>query len=339
MHRAHRSRHPRASIAFATVVLAVLHPAARAQKPAAPVAPVVAKVDTLHGDVRVDNYFWMREKANPKVISYLESENAYTALSTKRTEPLQDTLYREMLGRVKETDLSVPYLDNGYWYYSRTEKGKNYPILCRKKGSLEAREEVFLDQNALAAAKKFFSVGETEVSPDGARLAYLEDTTALRVYTLYVKDLRTGRTLSDTIAQVVPGLAWASDNRTLFYMTADSARRNNAVWRHVIGEPRAKDVKVFQDDDVLNDVGVQRAKSGKFILISDGGYSSSEWRMIPAAAPTTTARVIAPRKSNVEYSVDHVDGAFLMVTNDGARNFKVVRIPEGDFSPAGWSDW
>jgi oligopeptidase B len=333
-------RGPRTStVAFAAVALAVASCAALAQRPAPPVAPVIPRTDTLHGDVRVDNYFWLREKTNPKVVSYLESENAYTAAAMKQTEPLQDTLYREMLARIKETDLSVPYLENGYWYYSRTEKGKNYPILCRKKGTLGAAEDVFLDENVLATGKKFFSLGGTEVSPDGARLAYLEDTTALRVFTLYVKDLRTGRTLSDTIGAVVPGLAWANDNRTLFYMTADSARRNNAVWRHVIGDPRSKDVKVFQDDDLLNNVGVQRSKSGKFIFISDDGFTTSEWRVIPTAAPTGPARVIATRKPAVEYSVDHIDGAFLMVTNDGARNFKVVRIPEGDFSPAAWTDW
>jgi oligopeptidase B len=326
-------------LASATLALSALAPLARAQQLAPPVAPVVARVDTLHGDVRVDNYFWLREKTNPKVIAYLESENAYTLAAMKHTDVLQDKLYQEMLSRIKETDLSVPFRENGYWYYSRTEKGKNYPILCRKLGSLDAKEEVYLDENALATGKKFFSLGGTEVSPDGARIAYLQDTTALRVFTLYVKDLKSGRMLSDTIAAVVPGLAWANDNHTLFYMTADSARRNNAVWRHVVGDPRSKDVKVYQDDDVLNNVGVGRSKSGKFVLISDDGFTSSESRVIPTANPTAVARVIAPRKANVEYSIDHIDGAFLMVTNDGARNFKVVRIPENDFSPAQWTDW
>ncbi|MEP6691073.1 MAG: S9 family peptidase [Gemmatimonadaceae bacterium] len=329
-------------VATVTVALLALAPVAGAQQaglPAVPIAPIIARVDTLYGDVRVDNYFWLREKTNPKVIAYLESENAYAIAGTKHTDALQDKLYREMLGRIKETDLSVPFRDNGYWYYSRTEKGKSYPILCRKRGSVEAKEEIYLDENALAAGKKFFSLGGTDVSPDAGLLAYLQDTTALRVYTLYVKDLRTGRMLTDTISEVVPGVAWADDNRTLFYMTADSARRNNAVWRHVIGEPRSKDVKVYQDDDVLNNVGVSRSKSGKFVMISDDGFTSSEWRVIPTATPTAAARVIAPRKANVEYSVDHIDGAFLMLTNDGARNFKVVRIPERDFSPRKWTDW
>ena len=326
-------------LASVALVLSVLAPTLAAQQPAPPLAQQIPRVDTLHGDVRVDNYFWLREKDNPKVLAYLDSENAYTAAGMKHTEALQRTLYGEMLGRIKETDLSVPYRDNGYWYYSRTEQGKSYPILCRKHGSLAAKEEVYLDENALAAGKKFFSVGDQGVSPDGRRLAYLEDTTALRVYTLYVKDLRTGRLLADTLGQIVPGLAWADDNRTIFYSTADSARRTNAVWRHVVGDPRSRDVKVYQDDDVLNNVGVGRSKSGKFVFIADDGFTSSEWRVIPTAAPTDAPRVIAPRRANVEYSVDHIAGAFLMVTNDDARNFKIVRIPENDFSPAKWTDW
>ena len=246
--------------------LCTLSAALAAQQPKPPVAQQIARIDTLHGDVRTDNYFWLREKSNPKVLAYLDSENAYTEAGMRHTQALQDKLYREMLGRIRETDLSVPYRDNGYWYYTRTEQGKAYPILCRKRGSLDAKEEVYLDENALAAGKKFFELGEKQVSPDGERLVYLQDTTALRVYTLLVKDLKTGQTLADTIGEVVPGVAWANDNRTIFYSTADSARRTNAVWRHVIGQPRASDLKVFQDDDLLNNVGVARSKSGKFVL-------------------------------------------------------------------------
>ena len=322
-----------------TVLVAGLHAQRAAPPVAPPVAQKLARVDTLHGDVRVDNYFWLREKTNPKVIAYLDSENAYTAVGMRHTEALQSKLYGEMLGRVKETDLTVPYRDKGYWYYSRTEQGKSYPILCRKRGTLDAKEEIYLDENALAAGKKFFSLGGVEISPDSRRVAYLQDTTALRVYTLYVKDLETGKLLTDTLGTIVPGLAWADDNRTLFYSTADSARRTNAVWRHVLGDPRSRDAKVFEDDDVLNNVNVGRTKSGKFVLIADDGFTSSEWRAIPTAAPTTAPRVLAPRRPNVQYAVDHIDGAFLMTTNDGAHNFKIVRIPEDDFSPAKWTDW
>src|SRR6187455_127063 len=184
-----------------------------AQAPAMtpPVATPKAKVDTLHGDVLTDNYFWIRDKTNPDVISYLNAENAYTELKMKHTEALQKKLYDEMLSRIKETDVSVPYRDNGYYYSTKTEKGKNYVIRVRQKGSLSAPEEVILDDNALASGKKFSQVGDWAVSPGNSRLAYLHDTTALRVYTLYVKELRTGKLLADSISRVVPSVAWAND--------------------------------------------------------------------------------------------------------------------------------
>ncbi len=303
-----------------------------------PSAKVIARIDTLHGDIRTDNYFWIREKTNPEVISYLNAENAYTAARMKHTEALQQRLYDEMLGRIKETDLSVPFRDHGYWYYNRTEKGKSYPIRLRKKGSLDAPEEVIIDENALAAGKKFSQLGDFAVSPGSSRLAYLHDTTALRVYTLYVKDLRTGALLGDSISSVVPSVAWANDT-VLFYQTADSARRSNAVWRHVLGTPKSSDVKVFQEDDVLDNVGVSRSKSGKYIYISDDGFTSSEWRMIPTATPTAMPQVIAMRRPNVEYGIDDIDGFFLMTTNDGARNFKVQRIPTNAVNSGQWVDW
>src|SRR5450759_1151022 len=304
-----------------------------------PSAKVIARIDTLHGDIRTDNYFSLRENTNPEVISYFNGTNAYTAAKMKHTEALHQRLYDEMLGRIKETDLSVPFRDHGYWYYNRTEKGKSYPIRLRKKGSLDAPEEVIIDENALAAGKKFSQLGDFAVSPGSSRLAYLHDTTALRVYTLYVKDLRTGALLGDSISSVVPSVAWANDT-VLFYQTADSARRSNAVWRHVLGTPKSSDVKVFQEDDVLDNVGVSRSKSGKYIYISDDGFTSSEWRMIPTATPTAMPQVIATRRPNVEYGIDDIDGAFLMTTNDGARNFKVRRLRETDLAQGQkWTDF
>ncbi|HXE57534.1 MAG TPA: S9 family peptidase [Gemmatimonadales bacterium] len=325
-------------------LLAVVTVSAEAQSapavvaPVPPVARVIPKIDTLHGEVRVDNYFWLREKRNPEVIAYLEAENAHTAAGMKHTEALQERLYRELLGRLKETDFTVPTRDGGYWYYTRTERGKSYPIFCRKKGRLDAAEEVVLDQNALAEGKKFHALGGFDVSPDGRLLVYLEDTTAFREYTLYVKDLETGR-LVDSIPGVWNGTAWADDNRTFFYMTADSAKRGNAVWRHVVGSPRRGDVKVFQEDDVLNNVTVFRSRSGKYVFIPADGFTSSEWRAIPTADPTAEPRVVAARRPNVEYSVEHADGFFLILTNDRARNFRIVRAPEADPSPANWTDW
>ena len=324
--------------ALSIVAVVIVAPPLAAQDPTPPVAKTIARIDTLHGDVRTDNYFWIREKTNPDVISYLNAENAYTTARMKHTEALQQKLYDEMLGRIKETDLSVPFRDNGYWYYNRTEKGKSYPIRLRKKGSLDAPEEIVIDENALAVGKKFSQLGDLAVSPGASRLAYLHDTTALRVYTLYVRDLSTGKLLGDSISSVVPSVAWANDS-VLFYQTADSARRSNAVWRHVLGTPKSSDVKVFQEDDVLDNVGVGRSKSGKYIYIQDDGFTSSEWRVIPTASPTAAPEVIAARRANVEYQIDDIDGSFLMTTNDGARNFKVRRLPTYALGTDAWTDF
>ena len=325
------------ALSLALSATGVAAPGAAGQEPSPPVALVIPKVDTLHGEIRTDNYFWLRHKSDPRVISYLEQENAYTAAKMKHTEPLQQRLYAEMLGRVKETDVSVPYRENGYLYWNATEKGKSYPVFMRRRAASGGRDEVVVDANALAVGKKFSQLGGLAVSPGGSRVAFLHDTTALRVYTLYVKDLASGTVLGDTISSVVPSIAWANDS-TLFYQTADSARRANAVWRHVVGRPRSSDVKVFQDDDVLNNVGVQRSKSGKYIMIADDGYTSSEWRVIPTAHPAAPLTVVMPRRPNVEYQVDHINGAFLMTTNDGARNFKVLSIPETKLGGQ-WSEW
>jgi oligopeptidase B len=303
-----------------------------------PVATIKPKIDTLHGDVRTDNYFWIREKANPDVISYLNAENAYTTARMKHTEALQQKLYDEMLGRIKETDVSVPYRDNGYLYWNATEKGKSYATFMRRRATAGSPDETVLDANALAIGKKFSQVGSLEVSPGGSRAAYLHDTTALRVYTLYVKDLASGKLLGDSISRVVPSIAWANDT-VFFYQTADSARRADAVWRHVLGTPRSSDVEVFHESDVLDNVGVGRTKSNKFIVISDDGFTSSESRVVPTANPFASPIVVAPRRANVEYQIDHIDGFFLMTTNDNARNFKVMRIADDKVGAGQWTEF
>src|SRR3954466_140103 len=311
-----------------------------AQAPAMlpPVATMKPKVDTLHGEIRTDNYFWIREKTNPDVIAYLNAENAYTEAKMKHTEGLQKKLYDEMLSRIKENDVSVPYRENGYLYWNATEKGKSYPIRMRRKATAGARDEVLMDENALAVGKKFSQLGDWAVSPGTTRFAYLHDTTALRVYTLYIKDLNTGKLLGDSISRVVPSIAWANDT-VLFYQTADSARRGDAVWRHVLGTPQSSDVQVFHESDVLENTGVNRSKSGKFIMIYDDGFTSSEARVIPTANPFAPAIVVAPRRPNVEYSLEHVDGSFLMTTNDGAQNFKVMRIPDNQVGTGQWTEF
>ena len=327
-------RHPlaaAAAVSFAVTTLASQAP------PSPPVAKKVPRVTTLHGVTLTDDYHWMRDKGSPEVTAYLEAENAYTEAGMKHTAALQETLYAEMLGRIKESDQQVPYRDGDYFYYTRTEEGKGYPIYCRKKGSLDAPEEVFLDQNALAEGKKFHALGGLNVSPDGRTLIYLEDLTAFREYTLYVKDLTTGRIL-ESIPKVWNGNAWADDNRTFFYMTADPAKRGDTVWRHVIGTPHAQDVKVFHQPDTLTNVGVGRTLSGEYIAIGQGSFTSSEWRVIPTARPTAEMRLIAPRRPGVEYSLEHGGGYFYMLTNDGARNFKIRRAKDVP-GTLEWTDW
>jgi oligopeptidase B len=306
--------------------------------PNPPVAKIDPKVTTLHNEKLVDNYHWLREKGSPEVTAYLEAENAYSEAGTKHTAALQEVLYAELLGRIRETDANVPYLKNGYWYYSRTEQGKSYPIFCRKKGTLEAPEEIVLDQNDLAAGKKFHALGGMDVSPDGSKLLYLEDLTAFREYTLHVRDLAQGRNI-ESIPNVWNGTAWADDNQTFFYMTADAAKRGNAVWRHVIGSPRAQDVNVFREDNNLYNVTVLRSRSEKFIFIPADGFTSSEWRAIPSATPAVAPKVIQSRRPNVEYSVEHGGGFFYIHTNDQAKNFKIVRVSDSESAAIKRQDW
>jgi len=262
-------------------------------------------VDTLHGDVRRDDWHWLRNREDPAVIRYLEAENAYTEARTAALKPLADRVYQEMLSRIKQTDLSVPVFRDGYWYYAKTYEGKQYPALARRRGSLAAPEEVYLDQNELAAGKAFHSLGGVSTSPDGRYVAVLEDTVALRHFTLRVKDTQTGEWLPETIANLIEGLAWANDNRTLFYQKADGANRANAVWRHVLGTPVAQDTEVYRDDDVLFSVDVSRTKSGAYVQITSASYTSAETRVIPADRPMEPARVLLPRQPGVEHSAVH----------------------------------
>jgi oligopeptidase B len=286
-------------------------------------------VDTLHGDVRRDDWFWLRNREDPAVIRYLEAENAHTEARTAHLKPLAERVYQEMLGRIQQTDLSVPVFRDGYWYYSRTFEGKQYPAFARKKGTLVAAEEIYLDQNVLAEGKAYHGLGGVSTSPDGRYVAFLEDTVALRHYTLRVKDTQTGAYLPDAVANLIEGLAWASDNRTLFYQKADSANRANAVWRHVLGTPVAQDAEVYRDDDVLFNVGVSRTKSGAYIQITSESFTSSETRVISADRPMEAARVLLPRQPGVEHSASHWGDRWLVTTNaGGATNFKVVTLPE-----------
>ena len=260
--------------------------------PHPPVAKKQAKTTALHGVTLIDDYHWLRDKTDPDVTAYLEAENACTEAGTQHLAALRERLYREMLGRIKETDTNVPVRDGGYWYYTRTEEGQAYAIFCRRQETLDAPEQVYLDQNQLAAGQKFHAFGGIDVSPDGTTLLYLEDLTAFREYTLYVKDLTTGALL-ESIPNVWNGTAWADDSRTFFYVTPDAAKRGDTVWRHVIGTSRDQDVRVFHEPNPLYNVSVGRSRSDQYVFIAADGYTTSEWRAIPSAAPAAAPRVIA----------------------------------------------
>ena len=299
--------------------------------PTPPVAKKVPKIDVLHGDARQDDYFWLREKDNPEVLAYLRDENAYTTDALKPTEGSQEALYEEMLARIKEDDSSVPYRRGGHFYYSRTEKGKQYAIHCRKTGRLDAPEEVILDLNALAAGHPFFSLGAYTVSDDGHLLAYSTDITGFREYTLYVKDLRTGTLRPGTIEKVA-SVAWAADNATIFYVTEDEAKRPYRLWRHRPGQPGGD--LVYEETDQLFRIGVERSRSRAYLFLGAGSFTSSEWRYLRADDPGGAWRLLTPREKDHEYAVDHGGDRFYLRTNGGGqRNFRLVTAPVDDPRP------
>jgi oligopeptidase B len=322
-------------VVIATAI-ASLPAAAQTTAVTPPVARIVPRVDTVNGDVRIDNYFWMRNRKDSSVIKYLEAENAYTAAMTKHMEAAQDRLYKEILGRIKETDLSVPYKRAGYWYYTKTEAGKQYPIFARRKGSLSAAEEIILDQNELAKGKQFLTVTAVEPSPDAQRLAFIVDTTGYEDFTVMVKDLRTGAILPDRLSHVSWGVAWSTDGRTIFYTTEDSAKRTDKVWRHTLGRPQTSDVTVYHDPDVLFNVRLAQSKSGDYVFVASDAFNASEWHYVPANRPESPLEVIVPRRTGHEYSVTQQGNRFLIVTNDSAQNFRLVAAPVTDPSPKNW---
>jgi len=304
-----------------------------------PVARPLAHKTELHGDSLIDNYFWLREKKNPDVVAYLEAENAYTAAVMKPTEELQSKLYKEMLGRIKQTDLSVPYRDRGYWYYTRTEEGKQYPIACRKKGSMDAAEEVTLDLNVLAKGEKFLRVDEVEVSDDGNLLAYLIDTTGFREYYLSVKDLQTGKLVESRFVKAVRS-EWAADSKTLFYLTEYHAKRSHKLWRHTLGEPKDKDILIYEEKDELYRLSVSRSRDRKYLFRTSHSSTTTEQWYLPADNPAGEWKPILPREERHEYTADHRDGLFYIRTNRGdATNFKVVTCPVDKPEPANWKDF
>jgi len=305
--------------------------------PKPPMAEKKAKTTNIHGETLVDDYFWLREKSNPAVLAHLKAEDAYTESVMKPTVALQDKLYSEMLSHIKQTDTNVPYRWGNYFYYSRTEEGKQYPIYCRKSGSVDAPEEIILDQNELAKGQKFMSLGMFSPTHDGTLLAYSTDNTGYRQFTLHVKDLRTGQVLPDT-AERVNNLSWSSDNKTVFYVTEDAVtKRSDKFWRHVLGTDKTD--LVYEEKDELFDIGTGNSRDNAVIILGAYSKTSTEIRYLPTNDPNAALKVILPRQPDHEYDVDHRGDLFYIRTNKGAKNFRVVTAPVSDPSEKNWKEF
>ena len=318
---------------FAMTALALTAIADEVAKP--PVAKKVPKTLTLHGEERVDEYGWLREKTNPDVISYLDAENAYADAQTKPIEGLSKQLYDEMLGRIKQTDVNVPWRRSGYFYYTRTVEGKQYPIFARKKGSVDAEEEILVDVNQLAEGKKFMSVGAFVVSDDTNLLAFTTDDNGYRQYKLHIKDLRTGK-VTENVAQRVGNVEWAKDNKTIIYSTENDAKRSDRIYRHVLGTD--EHTVIYEEKDELYDVYPDRTRSGDFIFLTSESKTTNEVRLIPAAKPDTAPVVMIPRKTDHKYYPDHRGDLFYFMTNDAGINYRVVTAPVMNYAQSNWKE-
>ena len=305
--------------------------------PQPPMAEKKAKTTNIHGTTLVDDYFWLREKANPAVMTHLQAEDSYTQTVMKPTAALQEKLYNEMLSHIKQTDTNVPYRDGNYFYYSRTEEGKQYPIFCRKKGSLDAPEEIVLDVNELAKGQKFMSVDVFNPSDDGNLLAYSTDNTGYRQYTLQIKDLRTGQLFPEKIERV-NAVAWANDNKTLFYVTEDAVtKRSDKFFRHVLGTN--KNDLIYEEKDELFDIGAFRTRDKAMIFLESASKTSTEVLYLRADDPNGTLKVVLPRQQLHEYDVDHRQNLFYIRTNKDAKNFRIVTAPINDPSEKNWKEF
>jgi oligopeptidase B len=308
----------------------------RPRAPSPPVAHRHIREFELHGDLHRDPYDWLRDKTSPEVLAYLSAENAYLADVMAPLRGLEAELYQELVGRVPETDVSVPYRFGDHLYYVRTEAGKQYAIHCRRRGSLDAPEEVILDLNELAWGEKFIGLGAFEVSDDGNLLAYTIDNTGFREFSLYVEDLRSGAVLADRI-RCVKSVAWAADNRTLFYVVDDRAKRPYRLFRHQLGSGRPDDL-VYEETDDRFMLAVTRTRSRAFVLLEATSHTTGEVQFVPADRPDEPLRPIAPRAHGHEYDVDHAGDRFYIRTNDRGRNFRIVTAPVAAPGPEQWTE-
>jgi oligopeptidase B len=298
-----------------------------------PVAKQVPYSFELHGNTIEDPYAWIKDKKNPETISYIKSENAYREAVMKPTLKFQDKLYKEIIGRIQEDDSDVPVYDNGYWYYGRTVKGKEYGLVCRKKGSLAAKEEILMDQNLAAKGQKFFSLGDSSVSPNNKLWAYTTDTTGFREYQLFIKDLSTGKVLKDRPGKVV-GLTWASDNKSIYIVTEDAAKRWNKLWRYTIGSGKRE--LIYEEKDELFWVSISESTDDQYLFLSVGSKDTNEVRFFKLSDAKPQPKLIKPRGGTSQYAVDHREGTFYITSNDTGPNFRVATTPVSKYQPENW---
>ena len=307
-------------------------------------APIVKKFPhnlEKHGDVRVDNYYWLNDKENPEVISYLEAEKAFYDASTAHTKEFQDDLFNEMKSRIKEDDTSVPYKQNGYWYITRYEIGKEYPIYARKKETLDAPEEIMFNGNEMAKGHEFFSIGGIAISPDNKLAAFGVDTVSRRQYTISIKNLETGEIYEDKIENTTGGSVWADDNRTLFYTKKDEVTlRSDQILKHKFGTSAEDDQLVFHETDDTFGTYVYKSKSKKYIIIGSYSTLTSEYQFLRADNPDGELKMFSPRERGVEYGISHYGDHFYVLTNkDGATNFKLMKTDENNTSSDSWKEF
>ncbi|HEY3086241.1 MAG TPA: S9 family peptidase [Candidatus Dormibacteraeota bacterium] len=303
-----------------------------------PVAAVRPKILEAHGERRIDPYYWLRNRQDPEVVAYLEAENAFAESVMAGAAGLQDSLYREVVGRIQETDTSAPTFYKGWWTYTRTVEGLDYEIYCRRRGSMDAPEEVILDGNELARGHDYFELGYVERSPDENLLAYAVDSDGSEKHELRFREMSGGTELADAVHDVYYGAAWSADSKTFFYIRPDHAMRPFQVWRHRLGSGAGEDVLVFQEDDERFEVNVELSKSERYIFITTASQVTSEWYFMPSDAPESQPQPIEPRRNEVEYSVDHQEDRFLILTNDGATNFRLMAAPVANPGRAYWTE-
>jgi oligopeptidase B len=303
-----------------------------------PVALIEAKELTNHGITRIDNYYWLNQRTDHRVIDYLNAENTYKESVMDHLAGLQDELFEEIKGRIKQKDETVPQLDNGYWYYNRFEEGLEYTIYCRKKGSLDAKEEVLLDVNVLAKPFDYYSAFVAGISPDNKIMAWAEDTLSRRIYTIKFKNLETGEALNDYLPNTSANLVWANDNKTVFYGIKDETLRVFKIMKHRLGTDSRKDELVYHEKDATFDLGLGRTKSRKFLVIGSSQTLSDEYRYLDANAPDGKWTVFQPRERELEYSIDHAGGKWYIRTNLDAQNFRLMSAEENTTSKANWKE-